>query len=512
MLERRLNPTMGRYRVATGRISGRTLVILALVPVLLVIVAGVLLLGDGASVDADAQTRTASGEWYTVERRSFDLVVVATGELEAKRKVEIKSEVNGNNPIVEIVPEGERVKEGDVLVKLDSDDIARKVEEEDLKVEDARATFIAAEQDLAIEKNETDSEKKEAEVNLALAELDRAKWVNGEVPQTKRELKLALEKAQRELERAKRDLELDIELEAQRFISRNELEESEIDVIEAENSLATAKLDIEVFEKYERLRDEKKTLSDVEQAEAELERTMRKNESRLARAESNYESKMRSLRIREARLAELKDQLEKTTIRAPQEGLVVYASSVGPGWRRRDPIQPGKSIRFNETIIVLPDTRQMVAALRVHEAMLPQVDEGQTATITIDARPGEALKGEVTQINVMAEDGGWLNPQLREYIVRIDLPPETDETLKPAMRCTGEIVIGRVDDAIAVPIQSVFAEGEEQFVYVPASGSQVRRQVVITGRASESYVEITDGLDAGTFVLLRRPAPGEVAD
>lgn len=505
---------MKRVRfVASGRIGGRTLLMLAALPVLAVIVLGALLLGDGVSVDADAQTRVTGGDWYVVERRTFDLLVVATGELEAKRKVEVKSQVNGNNPIVEIVPEGEHVKQGDVLIKLDSDTIARKVEEEELKVEDARATFIAAEQDLAIEKNETDSAQKEAEVNLALAKLDRAKWVNGTVPQTQRELKLALEKAQRELERSKRDLELDIELEAQRFISRNDLEESEIAVIEAENDLATAKLDILVYEQYENLRDEKQTTSDVEQAKAELDRTLRKNESKLARAQSNFESKQRSLKIREDRLAELRDQLAKTTITAPQEGLVVYASSVGPGWRRRDPIQPGKSIRYNETMIVLPDTRQMVAALRVHEAMLPQVAEGQTATVVIDARPGETLRGEVSQINVMAEDGGWLNPQLREYIVRVDLPPEvTDESLKPAMRCTGEIVIGRVEDAIAVPIQAVFAEGEQQFVYIPTGGSQVRRQVVTIGRASESYVEITDGLETGTFVLLRRPAPGETVD
>ena len=109
---------------------------------------------------------------------------------------------------------------------------------------------------------------------------------------------------------------------------------------------------------------------------------------------------------------------------------------------------------------------------------------------------------------MIAEDGGWINPNLREYKVKADLPAEI-VGLKPAMRCSAEIVTGQVQEAIAVPVQAVFSEAEEHFCYVPAGRNSIQRTPVTLGRASESFVEIVKGLKSGDTVLLRHPRPGE---
>ena len=57
---------------------------------------------------------------------------------------------------------------------------------------------------------------------------------------------------------------------------------------------------------------------------------------------------------------------------------------------------------------------------------------------------------------------------------------------------------------------SVLTEGKKHYVYVPAGGGRVRSQEVKIGRASEAYVEITEGLDEGGRILIRAPRPGEV--
>lgn len=492
-----------------GSVGLWTVLVLTAIPILAVIG----LLGVRAVQSDSAQSDGGStdvGQWYEVTKRSFDLTVIASGELEAKQKVEVKSHVNGQQPIIEVVEEGTFVKEGDLLVKLDDDDIKDKIEQEQLNVEKARADKIAAEQNLVIEKNEADSAHKAAEVKLSLAQLDLEKWANGEVRQKRSELKLAREKATRRFERAKRDHELSKDLAAQKFISANELEDSYIEQIEAENGLATAELAIEVYEKYTFQREEKAKNSDREQAQGELERTLRKNQSKIARLEADLSSKTRTLAIREDRLAELNTQLENTTILAPQEGMVVYSTSVGR--RRRDPIVAGRQIRFNETIILLPDTRQMVAALRVHESRLSQIKIDQNAIVTIDARPGKSIACKVIHIGVTAEDSGWWNPNLREYKVKVELPANIDDSLKPAMRCSGEIIVGQVVDTFSVPIQAVFAQGQEKFCYLRAGRNKVRRQPVTIGRASESFVEITDGLELGQSVLMRTPKPNEQID
>jgi HlyD family secretion protein len=187
-------------------------------------------------------------------------------------------------------------------------------------------------------------------------------------------------------------------------------------------------------------------------------------------------------------------------------------SSDLPFWRRNNPIIPGRQVSQNESIFVLPDTAQMVAALKVHEALLPQVKAGQQATVNVDARPGAPVQGKVYAIAVMAEDSGWMNPDVREFVVRVDLDlsAAAAAALKPAMRATGTITIGHVENALAVPVQAVISEGLESFCYVPGGGDKVRKQAVKIGRSSETFVEIVAGLSVGDQVLLRKPRPGQV--
>ena len=77
------------------------------------------------------------------------------------------------------------------------------------------------------------------------------------------------------------------------------------------------------------------------------------------------------------------------------------------------------------------------------------------------------------------------------------------------MRCRAEIQLGTVNDAVSVPIQSIFREGPLAYVYVPESGGWSQREVVL-GRASELAVEVVNGVDVGDIVLLREPDTVEV--
>ncbi len=454
---------------------------------------------------------SAATEWFEVQPQSFDLTVVESGQLEAARKVEIKSRVDGRPAIIEVVEEGSGVAQGDLLVVLDSASIAEELAEEQLQLETSRADKIAAEQDLAIQVTSSEAERRAADVALQLAELELAEWEQGEVPTKRRELNLALQKAEREIERTQRNYETSQELYAQRFISQDELEDDEIAMIEAADALATAKLEIEVYNLYTYLKEKQEKQSAVDDAKAELEKVIAENESKLSQARAKAESERRGLELQEAEVLEEEQQLANTKIFAPQDGMVVYASSVGGRRYRGDPIAEGREVRINETILILPDTSQLVAVLSVPEALAPKVEPGQPADVSVDARPGRVYRGEVESVSVFAEDGGWWNNNVKNFTVRVLLPPNLGDGLKPTMTCTGTIYFGRVDEALAVPVQAVFADGEQRYVYVPAGGGQVRRQDVEIGRASQTLVEITAGLEAGDDVLLRAPRPGEEA-
>ena len=479
---------------------------------------------NGDSSNRSAATGPDQLDWFTVTRSSFPLNVTASGELQAKRSIDLKCEVEGNSIIASLVDEGTSVKgprydeageliaPGDLLIKLADDEIKEKVEQETLSVERARSEYITAEQALTIHESEAVSNRSAAELKVELARLELEKWEQGDARKRRLELDLALKKSKHNLERAKENLVLSEQLYEEEFISRQEVEDDRIALDEAENAVKTATLDIEVYEQFTHPKEKKQFTSDVEQAEAELSRVIRKNDSDLEKYRADKLSKERTLRIREDRLASLKDQLAKTEIRAPQDGLVVYATSTGSHWRRDDPLIVGRQVRYNEKLINLPDTSQMVAAVRVHEARLQQVEAGQSVTVRVVARQDRPMTGTVTSIGVMAESGGWMNPDLREYIVRVELPQNGDPSLKPGMRCNADILTGQVDDAIAVPVQAVQSRGRERFVYVPAENNKVRSHTVKIGRASESLVEILEGLDVGDRVLLRKPRPGEAID
>ncbi len=462
--------------------------------------------GDPSPVTAD------STQWYRVEPRSFDLTVTESGDLDTAERLEIKSRVDGRPEIIYLVDEGTIAKKDEVLVRLDSDALRTRIEEAILNTEKARSDEVFARRGLDIERSAAGSAEAAARVALALAELELAKWKSGDVPQMKRELNLAHQKAQRLVERTERDYEVSQQLYSRKFISLNDLEDSEIAQLEAIDGLLTAELALSVYDQYTYTTEEQQKVSAVDQARDELKTVIARNESNLARLEADLVSKQQTLAIREDRLQKLEAQLVASEMRAPRDGLVVYATSVGARSWRVDPMAEGRQVRYNESILYLPDMSQMVANISVAEAYEPLVRKGQTVRITVEARPGRVYEGVIDKTTPLAESGGWLNPGQREFTARVLLPTGLGDDLQPAMRCTGEINVGRVEDALAVPIQAVFAEGDRHFCYLPAGGGYVRKQTVTIGRASESLVEITDGLAAGNRVLLRNPQPGELRD
>ncbi len=487
------------------------------VPLAIVLAAGVAVAGTAYFVTRGGDTSAASSaELFEATVTSFDIAVNASGELEAAKQTEIRSGLEEPSAIVFIVPEGTRVSKGDLLIELASEAIQNEIIEETLRVEQARNDLIAAENALEIQKNSNESAMRDAKLKLELAEIEYEKWVKGDDETRRQELALNIETSLKDFERAQEKYERSQNLYNNQFLSRDELKQDEITALRAEAAITKARLEQQVYEEYERPKQIKTLESDIEQARAELERTERANASNLASRNADLVNRQRSLRIREDRLAKEEDQLLKTKMFAPQDGLVVYATSLGE--RRgmmmmggNGPLDIGYTVRPNEQLIILPDTSGMVASVRVHESLAGRIRPGQTAGVKIDAAQGRVFAGRVSSISILAETGGWRDPNLREYTVKIALEttPEEAKLLKPAMRAEADIILGKVNEALAVPIQAVFNDGPTRFVYVPVGG-QFKKVPVLIGQRSNTFAQVLAGLDAGENVLLREPSAGEI--
>jgi len=456
------------------------------------------------------QALIATADRTAAQKMSFEITSTAGGELEARNKVEIRSPLDRESTIVAIVPEGIRVKKGETLIQLNAEEIQDKIDEQTTRVRSARAEKVNAQNSYDIQVVENTTKLRQAELDVEVANLDLDQWRYGDDASKKQELDLAVQKATVELERLAERYARSQELVAEDFLSKNEMDSDEAAYIQAISEYQKAALAHSTYAEFESKKDEKTKYSAVEKAVAELERVKLNNVSELEIKESKRDIQTSEFEQAEVLLAKLRTQFENATIKAPQDGLVVYGTSVDRNrWGGGEgPFQIGQQVYSNQLLMILPDTSEMVASVRIHESIAGRITPGMPVDVKIDAAGGRVFAGTVESIGVMAESGGWRDPNLREYTVRIGL--ETgDAELKPAMRCEARVVMDGVEDALGIPLQAIFSDGPVRFVY-EARGGKFGRVPVRVGRRSDTFAEIKAGLDAGDIVLLREPTPGEV--
>ena len=134
---------------------------------------------------------------------------------------------------------------------------------------------------------------------------------------------------------------------------------------------------------------------------------------------------------------------------------------------------------------------------------------GDSASIDIDAWPGRSFRGIVTKIANSSQNIGLLNEQVANFGVRISilgnsfdgLRGENPLPIRPGMSASASIVTLRRDSVIAVPVQSVFVRGREEFVWVVGKDGLVRSRRVYTGIQDMSLIEVAAGLEEGEDVV-----------
>ena len=74
-----------------------------------------------------------------------------------------------------------------------------------------------------------------------------------------------------------------------------------------------------------------------------------------------------------------------------------------------------------------------------------------------------------------------------------------------------EIIAEELIDVIYVPVQAVFVENQEHFVFLKTS-SGCERHLVEAGSHNNEFIEVISGLDEGDEVLLKMPEDYEPAE
>jgi HlyD family secretion protein len=224
----------------------------------------------------------------------------------------------------------------------------------------------------------------------------------------------------------------------------------------------------------------------------------------LSMAEVDLRSQQEGLAQARAARAQMADLLSKTSIVSPIDGIVIQVDvKVG------ETVIAGTTNLPGSTLMVVADTSEMLVEVRVDEADIAQVAEGQGADIYTAAFPDDPISGVVESIATTARQTA--GQQSLSFLVKIVLDADNDLPVRSGMSARADIYTQSAEETLAVPIQAVRydeeAEGEDSDAadqpYVMRFDDGVaRRQDVSIGLSSDSDQEITDGLEEGDRVIV----------
>ena len=451
-----------------------------------------------------ASASLGAGKFYAVAPIDFDVKVAKDGELAAVNNIEVLNLVEGTSTIVQIVKEGAYVKKGDVLVELDSAEIRQKIEDATLEQQKGEADLVVAKELRAIQESENAANLEAAQVEVELASLALKQYVEGTYPQELADAQTAVKMADTTVKNKQEDLEQTQSLYGKGFVTGSDVKEDELELIEAKNEQASSRMKLKVLKEYSYPSDLADKKSKLVQAEQALARVQKKNASNLSKVIADEKAAEQTLVMKKRKSEHLTAQLALCIIKAPTDGLVVYA---GDRNYQQSQIAEGVQVRERQQLLRLPDTSNMKAVVRINESHVPKLRPGQKATIKIVGIP-EPVAATLTKISPLADSGSrWWNPDLKEYPVELTLD-QTPKDVKPGIGVQAEIFTDRLDDVLAVPLAAIYSDRSNTYVFVRDSGEELKPVAVKIGEANETHARIATGLNAGQNVLILEAGQG----
>jgi len=256
-------------------------------------------------------------------------------------------------------------------------------------------------------------------------------------------------------------------------------------------------------------------------------------------AKADFDSSLAQIRRSEGSLTQAKDSLAKTVIYAPIDGQISSLSNeVGER-------VAGTGSFGGAEIMRIADLGNMEVRVKVNENDIVNVKLGDPVSVAVDAYPGRKFAGAVNEISSSAITSGAqsaaasASDEVTNFLVKIRIK-DKDAKLRPGMSATVDIETETVTNVVAVPIQSVTVraaggktaeelqaakakEAKErsgndlelvnekedarrnrdnlQRVVFIKNGDTVKQQLVETGLADNTSIEIKSGIKAGDEVV-----------
>jgi len=490
-----------------------------------------------------------AAETALVERGNLLVTVVESGNIEAVTHVEVKSRVSGR--VSEItVEEGDRVNKGDLIGKIDPQELRLQLEQTSAQLKAAESVVKRSEKNIPILEKELKEGLFRAEASFLRAKRameTQPALSQSAIQQARASYEQALQalelltstthpkervgaeadvrKAKATFENDKRNYERQLSLYEKGYVSersvndaRTQMELSAANYQQAQDALERLKSrhETEIKNAQQTVKQAKAAL-DQALANAELDKNRiqeyreakaayeqaKNNLNRVELERQSFQQAIAQAEQLRSAVADNLRQLRETEIRAPISG-VVTRKLVEPG----ELVTALSSFTGGTTVVEISDLSQLRVKLEVNEIDVAKIHNGMRAEIEIDAIPDRKFSGIISKIspaNIVEATPTTASPVVK-YGVEV-LLKERDARIKPGMSAKCTINVLDKKNVLKLPIEFVGKDAKGFYVLVtkqaPKKGKpfSTERREVRVGGSSATHIEILSGVREGETIV-----------
>ncbi|MDO8803014.1 MAG: efflux RND transporter periplasmic adaptor subunit [Elusimicrobiota bacterium] len=192
---------------------------------------------------------------------------------------------------------------------------------------------------------------------------------------------------------------------------------------------------------------------------------------------------------------------------APRSGLLTRC--ISSGWRggSEEEVREGKRVNGSgDCVSRVVDMNTLAVNLQISEIDIFKLKLGMPVTITFTSIPGEKFSGKIDVVSPMAEsksnNWGGTGTKVFRVVINIDKP---SQKMRVGMSAVVTANMKAKKDVLKAPIETLFQEGLNHYVYRQKTGYEAEKLQVFPGLRSESEVELAGPVKPGDKVFTAAP-------
>ena len=437
----------------------------------------------------------------TVAARVGDIVlqVSETGSIEPVDKVDVKSKAAGRLLSIPI-QEGQYVTRGQLIALVDRSLIDPQLARNQAQLRQAQARLAQTQAEYALQVRQTRAAIAQAQAGLNTAQAHLASVAAGARPQETAQQKEAVARAKIAYDDAVRTRTRNQTLLGKGFISQAVYDTSQVAVDTAASTLATARQAQALTQAGPRVQDVNDARAQVEAARVQLD-AARANSGQDAVKQSDIAQARASVAQISGDIQQLAVNISDTRIVAPASGIVLKK------YKEPNEIVQSATTGFSDAqAIVATLGSRLEVKVGINEVDIARVRPHAPALITVDALPGAAFPGAVTEIAPASTNAFDATPQgstnsISKFSVKVAFT-RYDPRLRSGMSANVAIINQKHAHVVLAPLEAVpFTAASGQVTVLTPAGKQEKR-TIRTGLRNDTEVEVLSGLSAGEKLVV----------